>query len=100
MDDESVRGENGHPYPSHYLPGTHWASDASWRILDQLPVGLLPDRVRFMLGGQIAGMLSRVKHDKLPVSEDEIADFVAPVPDSWRDFVADKVRDALAQAAQ
>ena len=80
-----------HPYPSNYPPGRHWALDEGWRILDQLPVGLLPDENRFMLGGQIAGMLMR----KLPVDDTEIADFVAVVPESWRVFVADEIRAAI-----
>jgi len=50
-----------HPYPSHYRPGTHWAIDESWRILDTLPVGMLPDEYRFLIGGMIAGALMR--HD-------------------------------------
>jgi len=46
-----------HPYPSRYPPGTHWAIDEAWEILDQLPVGMLPDDWRFLIAGQIAGKL-------------------------------------------
>jgi hypothetical protein len=52
----------GHPYPSAYGPGTHWAIDEAWGILDGLPVGMLPDDYRFLLAGQIAGVL--MKHAK------------------------------------
>lgn len=50
-----------HPYPSLHRPGTHWATDESWVILDTLPVGLLPDDQRFLLAGMIAGSLMRVR---------------------------------------
>jgi hypothetical protein len=54
-----------HPYPSRYPKGHHWAVDAAWEILDTLPVGLLPDEWRFLLGGMIAGrlMLGRETND-------------------------------------
>lgn len=46
-----------HPYPSNYRPGTHWSVDEAWEILDQLPVGILPDDHRFLIAGMIAGAL-------------------------------------------
>lgn len=46
-------------YPSAYGPGTHWAIDEAWTILDRLPVGMLPDDQRFLLAGQIAGALMK-----------------------------------------
>jgi hypothetical protein len=46
-----------HPYPSNYKPGTYWAIDEAWKLLDNLPVGMLPDDYRFLLAGQIAGTL-------------------------------------------
>jgi hypothetical protein len=52
-----------HPYPPAYKPGTHWAIDEAWEILDSLPVGLLPSDYRFLLAGQIAGTLMRIKKD-------------------------------------
>jgi hypothetical protein len=51
-----------HPYPSHYRPGSHWATDEAWAILDRLPVGMLPDEYRFLLGGMIAGALMRARY--------------------------------------
>lgn len=48
-----------HSYPSNHRPGTHWATDKAWQILDTLPAGLLPDDYRFLLGGMIAGALLR-----------------------------------------
>lgn len=48
---------NAHTYPSAHQPGTHWATDEAWQILDILPVGQLTDDQRFMLCGLIAGTL-------------------------------------------
>jgi hypothetical protein len=47
------------PYPPGYLPGAHWATDEAWKILDGLPVGMLPDDYRFLLAGRIAGTLMK-----------------------------------------
>lgn len=58
-DDERVVGENGHPYPSRYLPGSHWAVDAGWEILDTIKPGVIPDDVRFFIAGAIAGALMK-----------------------------------------
>ncbi len=55
--------ERQHPYPSQYGKGTHWASDRAWEILDTLPVGLLSNEHRFLLGGMIAGALLRAAGD-------------------------------------
>jgi len=49
-----------HRYPSEYKPGTHWAIDEAWAILDGLPVDMLPDDYRFLVAGQIAGALMRI----------------------------------------
>lgn len=49
-----------HPYPSDHRPGSFWATDAAWEILDALPVGALTDDQRFITGGRIAGALLRV----------------------------------------
>lgn len=53
------------PYPSAHLPGTHWATDEAWGILDSLPVGMLPDDYRFLIAGQISGALMRVAAGQL-----------------------------------
>lgn len=61
-----------HPYPSEYRPGTHWATDEAWTILDRLPVGMLPDEDRFLVCGMIAGALMRrgdVNGDLLAAAE-------------------------------
>lgn len=52
--------EQEHTYPSDYPPGTYWATDEAWHILDCLHPGVLPDDVRCFLGGAIAGALVRV----------------------------------------
>lgn len=53
-----------HTYPSEYPPGTHWASDAAWEILDRLTPGAISDDVRAYLAGSIAGrlMMERETH--------------------------------------
>jgi hypothetical protein len=48
-----------HEYPSDYPPGTHWAIDAAWEILDTLEPGRLTLDERSFLAGQIAGRLMR-----------------------------------------
>jgi hypothetical protein len=53
-------------YPSKYLPGTHWAVDEAWTILNALPVGMLPDDFRFLVAGQIAGALMRIAKEGPP----------------------------------
>jgi hypothetical protein len=52
-----------HSYPSKYPPGTHWAIDEAWKILDQLPVGMLPDDLRAFIAGQIAGAFMRIAQE-------------------------------------
>jgi hypothetical protein len=52
-----------HTYLSRYLPGSHWATDEAWAILDLVKPGVIPDDVRFLLAGVIAGTLMRYKHD-------------------------------------
>ena len=46
-----------HTYPSKYPPGTHWAIDAAWEILDSIEPGIMSDDIRAFLAGQIAGRL-------------------------------------------
>lgn len=48
-----------HTYPSNYPPGTHWAIDAAWKILDTLTPGVLSIEARSLLAGMIAGRLMR-----------------------------------------
>jgi hypothetical protein len=48
-----------HIYPDKYPPGTHWATDAAWEILDSLAPGTIPIDVRSLLAGMIAGRLMR-----------------------------------------
>jgi hypothetical protein len=52
-----------HNYPSRYPPGTHWATDEAWRILDYLPANAMNEDHRALLGGMIAGALMRIKPD-------------------------------------
>ena len=52
-----------HTYPSNHNPGTHWATDEAWKILDNLKPGAIPDDIRNFLAGAIAGTLIRVKQE-------------------------------------
>lgn len=54
-----------HTYPSNYPPGTHWAVDAGWEILDIVKPGVIQDDVRFMLAGMIAGRLMRERDETI-----------------------------------
>lgn len=64
--DGAVIGENGHRYPSAHYPGTHWATDEAWKILDQLAPGRIEDDLRFLIAGMIAGSLIRIAHGRRP----------------------------------
>jgi hypothetical protein len=55
-----------HTYPSKYPPGTHWATDAAWEILDTVKPGVIPDDVRAFLAGQIAGRLMKERQSLQP----------------------------------
>lgn len=59
-----------HTYPSRYPPGTHWAVDAGWEILDIVKPGVIPDDVRFMLAGMIAGRLMRERDETVIKAKD------------------------------
>jgi hypothetical protein len=48
-----------HSYPNSYQPGTNWATDEAWKILDALPPGRLTELERAYLAGLIAGTLLR-----------------------------------------
>lgn len=48
-----------HTYPSDYRPGTHWALDEAWGILDRIKPGVIPDDIRAFLAGAIAGVLMK-----------------------------------------
>jgi hypothetical protein len=54
---------NGRRYPSLYLPGSHWAIDEAWRILDMLKDGAIPENVRLLLAGMIAGALMKARKE-------------------------------------
>ena len=56
-------------YPSDYPPGTHWATDEAWHVLDILKPGVLTDDVRCFLAGAIAGTLMRVARIRLETEE-------------------------------
>jgi hypothetical protein len=45
------------------LPGSHWATDEAWRILDTLPVNALDMTHRCLIAGMIAGALMKAKRD-------------------------------------
>jgi hypothetical protein len=59
-----------HTYPSDYPPGTHWATDEAWHVLDILTPGVLSDDVRAFLAGAIAGTLLRVARRQRNAEED------------------------------
>jgi hypothetical protein len=60
----AVLGKNGHAYPSAHTPGTHWATDEAWQILDVAKPGAIADDLRFLLAGLIAGRLLRMAGTK------------------------------------
>lgn len=60
-----------HTYPPKYLPGTHWATDAAWEILDMLKPGAISAEDRAWLAGCIAGRLVRERRDVLMAAAEE-----------------------------
>lgn len=54
-----------HTYPSNYPPGTHWAIDAAWEILDVFKPGAINPDNRALLAGMIAGRLVKERRDVL-----------------------------------
>ena len=61
-DSERVTKENGHVYPSLYVPPTGNAEiDEAWRMLDMTAPGVIPADTRFFLAGMIARALMRYK---------------------------------------
>ena len=52
--------EPRHTYPPLYPPGTHWAFDEAWAILDRVRPGAIDQETRAFLAGCIAGTLRRV----------------------------------------
>ena len=60
-----------HTYPSDYPPGTNWATDEAWGILDTLKPGVLTEDVRCFLAGMIAGTLMRVREDMAALEDTE-----------------------------
>jgi hypothetical protein len=49
--------EPKHTYPDRHPPGTDWATDEAWGILDRIKPGIIPDDVRAYLAGAIAALL-------------------------------------------
>jgi hypothetical protein len=52
-------------YPPDYGIGVHWATDAAWEILDAFKPGEIPEHIRFLLAGMIAGKLMKERGDRL-----------------------------------
>lgn len=52
-----------HRYPPAYPPGTSWALDEAWRILDTFRPGALDDDTRDLLAGMITGTLWRLARE-------------------------------------
>lgn len=50
-------------YPNLYPPGTHWATDIAWEILDRVKEGKIPPDIRYYLAGTIAGRIMRLKDE-------------------------------------
>lgn len=55
--------EPKHTYPSNYMPGAHWATDAAWEILDTIKPGVIGEGVRAFLAGHIAGRLMKERKE-------------------------------------
>lgn len=55
-----------HSYPDAFPPGSHWAADEAWSILDSIKPGAIDDDIRAYLAGQIMGTLLRIVRDKCP----------------------------------
>lgn len=53
-----------HTYPSRHLPGSHWATDEAWDILDRFNPGVIPEDYRAFLAGMIAGTLLKYSNIK------------------------------------
>lgn len=52
-----------HTYPPDYPPGTHWALDEAWAILDTFRPGGMTDDMRSLLAGMITGTLLRLARE-------------------------------------
>lgn len=57
--------EPKHEYPDRHPPGSHWATDAAWEILDTIKPGVIQQDVRAWLAGAIAGRLSKERDEAL-----------------------------------
>jgi hypothetical protein len=70
---EAVRAPAQHTYPPQYAPGRSWVWDEAWGILDTLTPGTLPEDIRILLAGMIAGTLMRLsgQQDATPARERE-----------------------------
>ena len=58
-------------YPRDHKPGTHWATDKAWQIMDVVPPGAIPSAMRDFVSGLIAGAL--VEARKLGAREGDAA---------------------------
>jgi hypothetical protein len=56
-----------HSYPSNYPPGTHWAIDVAWDILDRFRPGVISFENRALLAGMITSALMRERRWAKPV---------------------------------
>lgn len=79
-----------HEYPPAYAPGTNWANDAAWEMLDAVQPGVISPEVRAFLAGLIAERLSQermIRREKQRVlsifgagCEDQIAKRIRGAP--------------------
>jgi len=74
-----------HTYPSNYTPGTHWATDEAWKILDTLRPGALDAAARAFLAGMIVGTLMRIRADDIHLTDSRTASrAMAEAMEHWR----------------
>lgn len=76
-----------HTYPSNHPPGSYWATDLGWQILDTLPVGVLGSVQRAYLCGLIAGALDKYARDGRP----------SDAPSPAGDFLTEEMINAAAE---
>lgn len=55
-----------HTYPSRHGPGTHWATDLGWEILDRIDPGAISPDHRAYICGAIAGTLMKLVNEGKP----------------------------------
>jgi hypothetical protein len=64
--------EKGHDYPDRYKPGSHWATDAAWEILDAVNPGAISPDVRAYLAGLIAGRLMCERAETIAATQETL----------------------------